>query len=361
MSAHVKIMDLISGMTDKKKITIYEVAEKAGVSRQTVSRVLNDRPDVSANTRKHVKQIIKNLNYRPNAIAQSLSRRKSKVLGVVTAGLRFIGPSRTLSGITSKAEELGYGLLIKELSHFHTNDVQTLLQWFLSHQVDGIIWAVPEIGENHAWLNEYLPKIGIPLLFLTMPQRKNTAIVTIDNYFGAQLAVQHLIDCGRQHIAHISGPLDWWEAQQRMAGWSDTLLRAGLECKPQMHVEGNWSSKSGSITIEQLFIQYPQMDAVFVANDQMALSVLLVAEKVGRKVPDDLMVVGFDGIPESEFFLPPLTTILQNQDLLGSIAITELINFLEQSEMDYSGEFSPHHSLLPEIIIRESTRKVEMI
>ena len=348
-------------MVAKKKITIYEVAEKAGVSRQTVSRVLNDRPDVSANTRKHVKQIIKDLNYRPNAIAQSLSRRKSKVLGVVTAGLRFIGPSRTLSGITSKAEELGYGLLIKELSHFHTNDVQTLLQWFQSHQVDGIIWAVPKIGDNHAWLGAYLPKIGIPLLFLTMPQRRNTVVVTVNNYFGAQLAVQHLIDCDRQHIAHISGPLDWWEARQRMAGWSDTLARAGLENQPQMQVEGNWSSKSGKNSFEQLLAQYPQMDAVFVANDQMALSVLLVADKVGRKVPDDLMVVGFDGIPESEFFLPPLTTILQNQDLLGSIAVTELVNFIERSESDNPGEFSPHHSLLPEIIIRESSRKVDKI
>jgi LacI family transcriptional regulator len=347
-------------MPVKKKITIYDVAERAGVSRQTVSRVLNNHPDVSTETRKHVKKIIADLDYRPNAIAQSLSRRKSKLLGVVTAGLRFIGPSRTLSGITSKAEEFGYGLLIKELPRFHTNDVLTLIYWFQSHQVDGIIWAVPEIGENHTWLDAFLSKIDTPLLFLTMPKRKDTAVVTIDNYYGAQLAVQHLIDCGRQHIAHISGPLDWWEARQRLAGWTDTLTQAGLECKLEMQLEGNWSSKSGLIAFEQLVVQYPQTDAIFVANDQMALSVLLAASRLGRKVPEDLMVVGFDGIPESEFFLPPLTTILQNQNLLGGMAVTELVNFIDQSDTDSVGEFSPHHSLLPEIIIRESSRIVEM-
>jgi LacI family transcriptional regulator len=347
-------------MSNKKNITIYEVAKRAGVSQQTVSRVLNDHPDVSSDTRKHVKQIIEELNYRPNAIAQSLSRRKSKLLGVVTAGLRFIGPSRTLSGITSKTEALGYGLLIKELPQFQTNDVQTLLQWFQSHQVDGIIWAVPEIGDNHSWLDSFLPDLDIPLLFLTMPQRKDTAVVTIDNYYGAQLAVKHLIECGRQHIAHISGPLDWWEARQRMAGWTNTVKQAGMECLPQMSIEGNWSSRSGLIAIEQLLAQYPQMDAVFVANDQMALSVLLAANKAGKKIPDDLMVVGFDGIPESEYFLPPLTTILQNQDLLGRFAVTELVNFIDRSGSDDPVKFSPHHSLQPEIIIRESSRKVEM-
>lgn len=344
-------------MPSKKKITIYDVAERAGVSRQTVSRVLNNHPDVSTETRKHVKQVIADLNYRPNAIAQSLSRRKSKLLGVVTAGLRFIGPSRTLSGITSKAEELNFGLLIKELPQFQTNDVLTLIQWFQSHQVDGIIWAVPEIGDNHAWLDAFLPKIDFPLLFLTMPQRKDTAVVTIDNYYGAQLAVGHLIDSGRQHIAHISGPLDWWEAQQRLAGWTDILTQAGLECKLEMQVEGNWSSKSGLIAFEQLVAQYPQMDAIFVANDQMALSVLLAAGKLGRKIPDDLMVVGFDGIPESEFFQPPLTTILQNQNLLGSIAVAELVSFIDQSESVNRSKFTPHHALKPEIILRESSRR----
>ena len=341
-------------MTDKEKLTIYDVAKKAGVSRQTVSRVINNRLDVSTETRKRVQKIITELNYRPNAIAQTLSRRKSQLLGVVTAGLRFIGPSRTLNGITSKAEELGYGLLLKELAQFSTNDVVSLLQWFQSHQVEGIIWAVPEVGNNHAWLNSLLPNIDTQILFLTMAQRDNFAVVSIDNYQGAQIAVQHLIDRGRKHIAHIAGPGEWWEAQQRKAGWSDTLSAAGITVKDDMCVEGNWSSRNGKAAYTDLSEQYSQMDAVFVANDQMALGVLQSTAEQGLRISDDLMVIGFDGIPESEFFSPSLTTVYQDQNMLGSIAVEELAKMVENREPPDRDSTPVHITIQPELVIRQS-------
>jgi len=341
-------------MADKEKITIYDVARKVGVSRQTVSRVINNRPDVSTETRKRVQKIIAELNYRPNAIAQTLSRRKSQLLGVVTAGLRFIGPSRTLNGITSKAEELGYGLLLKELAQFSTNDVVSLLQWFQSHQVEGIIWAVPEVGNNHAWLDSLLPNIDTQILFLSMAQRDKFAVVSIDNYQGAQIAVQHLIDRGKKHIAHIAGPGEWWEAQQRKAGWSDTLSAAGTTVKDDMCVEGNWSSQSGKDAFLELLRTFPRMDAVFVANDQMALSVLQVATEQARRVPEDLMVVGFDGIPESEFYSPPLATVNQDQHKLGGIAVEELAGMVENREPPDRDSTPVHITIQPELVIRQS-------
>ena len=342
-------------MTDKKNTTIYDVARRADVSRQTVSRVINDRPDVSDATRKHVQQVIAELDYRPSAVAQSLSRQKSQLLGVVTAGLRFIGPSRTLSGITAMAETLGYGLLLKELAHFNTNDVEMVLRWFQSHQVEGIIWAVPQVGANHAWLDALLEKVDIPILFLTMPRREGVAVAAVDNYSGARAAVQHLIKRGKKHIAHIAGPGTWWEAQQRRAGWSDALSAVGYPIDDGMCVEGNWSSKSGMTAFAQLCVQFPMMDAVFAANDQMALCVLQAAAGQGLRIPQDLMVVGFDGIPEAEFYSPPLTTVHQGLDMLGHHAVEELVKIIEKKGTDAGQESAINISIQPELVIRAST------
>lgn len=343
-------------MIDKNKITIYDVASKAGVSRQTVSRVLNNRMDVSEETRKRVQEVITELNYRPSAIAQSLSRQKSYLLGVVTAGLKHTGPSRTLSGITSKAEELGYGLLLKELPHFTANNVHTLIQWFQSQHVDGIIWAAPEIGDNRNWLEDLIPTIHIPIFFLTMQKCEKVSIVVVDNFEGARLATKHLVDSGRSNIGHIAGPLDWWEARERKSGWESILQEAGIDPKERMIVEGNWSSKSGKQAFLQLANQYPEMDAVFVGNDQMALSVLQTALELGKKIPEDLMVVGFDGIAESEFYCPPLTTVCQNQNELGSIAVDELVRLVE-TKYASPNEIAPKYiKIQPELVIRQSSQ-----
>ena len=253
----------------------------AGVSTQTVSRVINDRPDVSPETRKRVQDVIGELGYQPSALARSLISQRSHTLGVVTAGLRYLGPSRTLSGIASAAEEAGYSLLLKELPRFDANDVAPIFQALLSRHVDGIIWAVPEIGENRKWVNNPPSDLEVPLVYLTMEPQKNIPVVSIDNYAGGRMAVSHLLEQGYRNIGHISGPLDWWEARQRMTAWKDTLKDAGLEVKDNQWAEGNWSSASGAQAVEKLFEQYPEMDSIFVANDQMALSVLKAVTEKG--------------------------------------------------------------------------------
>jgi len=342
-------------MIEKKKPTIYEVARAAGVSRQTVSRVLNDRPDVSSETRKRIKEIIEELDYQPSAIARSLSLKKTYTFGVVTAGLKYIGPSRTLSGITREAEELGYGLLLKELASFSANNVSPLLQWFKSHHVDGIIWAAPEIGDNRNWFSGLSTEINIPIIFLTMEKRKAISIVAIDNYSGGRMATEHLLSLGRKNIGHISGPLDWWEARERKRGWEDALSAVDIQPDDQMWFEGNWSSKSGKFAMSALQKKFSEMDAVFVGNDQMALSVLQTAWETGIKVPDDLAVIGFDGIPEAEFYSPPLSTIYQNQDEIGRTAVQELIRLVDEG-LDDGQEIKPRHiTIQPELIVRQST------
>jgi LacI family transcriptional regulator len=346
-------------MHPRRKATIKDVAAAAEVSHQTVSRVINNRPDVAEGTRRRVWQVIEELNYQPSAIARSLIRQRSLTLGVVTAGLKYVGPSRTLSGITEQAEQMGYTLLLKELPGFQANDVQPLLNSLLARQVDGVLWAVPEIGDNRDWLQCHPPGSLVPMIFLTMEARSDLFIVSIDNYAGGRMATEHLLEQGFRHIGHISGPLEWWEAQQRKEGWQDALLEAGRQIAGHHWTTGNWSAASGEQAIRQLLESYQGMDAVFVANDQMALGVLQVACRLGIPVPQDLAIVGFDGIPETAYYWPPLTTVYQDLRELGCRAVRELIRILEASQKRESVVRPTTISLHPELIVRESSTTAE--
>jgi LacI family transcriptional regulator len=337
--------------------TIKEVASVAGVSTQTVSRVINNRPDVSPQTRKRIQDIIDRLGYQPSALARSLIRQRSYTLGVVTAGLRFIGPSRTLNGITGAAEALGYSLLLKEQPHLDSNDVISIFHKLLARHVDGIIWAVPEVGENRSWVESVALDLDVPVVYLTMNPRPGLHIVSVDNYAGARMAVDHLIEQGYRHIGHIAGPMDWWEARERMRAWRQALADAGLEHDERQTAEGNWSAASGAQAIEQLHGQYPEMDAVFVGNDQMALSALQYACRAGLSIPGDMGIVGFDNIAESPFFWPPLTTVDQDQIYLGRAAVEGVISIIE-SAWDGREPEEPHSVRIePTLVIRQSSAR----
>jgi LacI family transcriptional regulator len=342
-------------MPVKQRVTIKQVARDAGVSTQTVSRVINNRPDVAPETRQRVLEVIERLGYQPSALARSLIRRRSHTLGVVTAGLKYVGPSRTLSGITERAEALGYSLLLKELPKFDTGDVEPILNALLARQVDGIIWAVSEVGDNRDWLHQRLPDLSIPIIFLTMGQQANLPVVAVDNCSGGRMATKHLLEQGYRRIGHITGPLAWWEARQRKTGWQETLVEASIPVNDHQWVEGNWSSESGERAIRQLLEQYPDMDAVFAGNDQMALGVAQVACRNGLRIPQDLAVVGFDGIPEAAYFWPPLSTIEQDMHQLGCVAVDQVVRMIEASrESEHRFDLSTIW-LEPRLIVRESS------
>ena len=339
--------------------TIKEVASAAGVSTQTVSRVINDRPDVSSETRKRVQDIVGKLSYQPSALARSLISQRSYTLGVVTAGLRYIGPSRTLSGIASTAEDAGYSLLLKELPSFDTNDIAPIFQALLARHVDGIIWAVPKIGENRNWVNKPPLDIGVPIVYLTMEPQKKIPVVSIDNYAGGHMAVSHLLEQGYQNIGHISGPLDWWEACQRKSAWKDTLKDAGLNANDNHCAEGNWSSASGAQAIEKLFDQYPEMDSIFVANDQMALATMKVVTEKGLRIPEDIGIVGFDNIPESAHFQPSLTSVQQDYTEIAKIAVGEIVKIIESGRQGLDPVIPKSIMLPPTLVVRQSSLRKE--
>ena len=342
---------------NSKRPTIKEVAVAAKVSTVTVSRVINGRPDVSKETRQRVQDVIDDLGYRPSALARSLIQQRSYILGVVTAGLKFIGPSRTLNGITCAAEEAGYSLLLKELSHFNANDIINRLNALYSMHVDGIIWAVPEIGDNRSWVNDLAIDLPIPILHLTMEPRQGVSTVSVNNYLGGRMAMSHLLEQGYQNIGHIAGPLDWWESRQRMSAWKDSLKETGFKVQENHWVEGNWSSASGAQAIEKLYKQYPEMDAIFVANDQMALGVIQYACQNGLRIPQDIGIVGFDDISEAAYFSPPLSSIRQDHLKLGTVAVQEVVKLIEADQNDVPVEESKTIMLTPTLTIRKSSMK----
>jgi LacI family transcriptional regulator len=360
---------ITENMTDKGcpvrqktvRANIKDVASVAGVSTQTVSRVINERPDVSPTTRKRVKDVIEQVGYRPSALARSLINQRSYTLGVVIAGLKYIGPSAALSGIASAAEEAGYSLLLNELPRFDADNIEPIFEALLSRHVDGIIWAVSEVGENRSWINNSQFNLEIPLVYLTMEPQRDLTVVSINNYLGGRLAMTHLLEQGYRHIGHISGPLEWWEARQRMKAWRDVLTEEGLTVEDTHWVTGNWSSASGAAAVEKLFSQYPEMDAIFASNDQMALSALQVIHQKGLRIPEDIGVIGFDNIPESAYFWPSLTTVQQDQYRVAKVAVEEMIKIIE-SGRNGAGLVEPRTILLePTVVVRRSTSRLESI
>jgi LacI family transcriptional regulator len=335
----------------RKRVTIKEVAVAAGVSTQTVSRVVNGRSEVAPDTREHVQAVIEKLDYQPSKIARSLSRGQSWSLGVVTFGIGLYGPSLLLEGVQKAAVEAGYSLMLKFLPDARFFDAQAILRDILSYHVDGILWAVPDIGQNRDWIQEALHHFSVPIVFLNVQPRPNLVTAVIDNKHGGCIATQHLIDQGRKNIGIITGPMNWWEARQRELGWRQALSSNGRIVDESYIANGDWTPSSGERCIRMLLDWHPNMDAVFVCNDQMALGAMKVARQMGRRIPQDLAVIGYDDIPESPYFSPALTTIRQDMAQMGRKGVEQLLTIGDDTNI------TPTQSIIlqPELIVREST------
>ncbi len=336
------------------RVTIKQIAEKTGLSIATISRVINDHPDVSSQTRRRVQQVIDELGYAPNAVARSLIQGRSNILGVISTGIEFYGPSQTMAGIERQANELGYWLMSSLLHDPETNGGEDALRHLLSQQVDGIIWAVPEVGRNRDWICNYSRDLAVPIVFLHMDCRHDLFVVAVDNYTGAQQATAHLLAQGYTRIGCVSGPTHWWEAQERERGWRDTLTAAGITGTERLHQEGDWTAASGLSAFLRLAGENPDLEATFVSNDQMALGVLKAAHQLGWRVPNDLAVVGFDDIPEAAYFIPSLTTIRHDLTGVGAQAVRLLDRILSTPADDQPLTPAPNW-IAPELVVRDSS------
>ncbi|WP_224364696.1 LacI family DNA-binding transcriptional regulator [Hyalangium versicolor] len=321
-----------------------DVAKLARVSHQTVSRVLHDSPNVRGDTRKRVLEAIRQLDYRPNPVAQALVTGRSMAIGVVSFDTALFGPASTLLGIEEAAHDAGYAVSIASLRSLNRTSVLDAVQRLRDQGVDGVVVIAPQKAAVEA-LRRLPP--GVPLVAVEAGPSNSVPVVAVDQLGGAMAATRHLLDLGHRTVWHLAGPADWIEAEQRIAGWRAALKEARAAAPPLLR--GDWSARSGYELGRQL-VQMPDVTAVFVANDQMALGLLRLLNEVGRETPRQISLVGFDDIPEAAYFTPPLTTVRQDFAEVGRRCIHHLLEQIEGSSQ------TQEHVVVPtQLILRQST------
>jgi DNA-binding LacI/PurR family transcriptional regulator len=321
-----------------------DVARLAGVSHQTVSRVINDSDRVAPGTRDRVLEAMRLLEYRPNSVARALVTGRSRTVGVIGFNTTLFGPASTLFGIERSAHEADYLTSVVSMPEFNRDSVLLAVERLRRHNVEGVLALAAESSAIAA-----LAPVSRELSLVALEAEPVHGIptVAIDQYGGAVSATRHLLELGHRRIAHIAGPAGSLEVQLRLAGCRDTLAEAGLQLPaPEF---GDWSAGSG-YELGVHVAADPEITAIFVANDQMALGALRALDEAGRRVPDDVSIVGFDAIPESEFFTPPLTTIHQDFVEIGRRGFELLLRRIGDPD-----SLATHQVIGSKLVVRAST------
>ncbi|MET7331503.1 LacI family DNA-binding transcriptional regulator [Nonomuraea sp. NPDC005650] len=320
-----------------------DVAVLAGVSAMTVSRVLNAPDRVRAETRARVLAAVQELDYRPNQAARQLVTGRSGVLGVVSIDTTLYGPASTLYCIEQAARNAGFNVSIASLPSLSRRSMEEGVERLRDQAVDGVIIVAPH--ESAADGLRHLPA-EMPVVAVDAGDDIPVPVAKVDQRTGAVRATRHLLSLGHRTVWHVAGPADWLDANGRIEGWRSVLESADRPV-PEV-LRGDWSSRSGYQLGQQL-ARDPEVTAVFVANDQMALGVLRALREAGRRVPEDVSVAGFDDIPESAYFWPPLTTVRQDFGEVGRHAFHLLLDRMAGAEAD------ARRLVEPELVVREST------
>lgn len=330
-------------------MNLEDIAKMAGVSRSTVSRVINGDPKVAKATRDLVWEVIRKENYQPNTAARTLVTRRTEIFGVVlpTSDSIFIADNsyfpRLLEGIGHALSDRGYGMLLWMGEGTQSHLIPRITN---HHTVDGLI--IVSLPENHP-LYEAIPNVRCPVVMIDKPLHYEDQIsyISLDNVGGAYTATNHLIRLGRQRIAHITGILSIADGLDRLQGYKNALSDAGRSVDERLIVEGRFNRNSGYHAMKVLLPQKP--DAVFAASDATAVGAYQAIKEAGLRIPQDIAVVGFDDADVAEQFTPTLTTIRQPVREKGELAVKMLLEFIETES------YFPKKVLIPyELIVRNS-------
>lgn len=326
-----------------------DVARLAGVSQKTVSRVFNDEPYVSAEVRRRVLEAAEQLGYRRNNAARALASGRTRSIGVVTLGTALYGPASLLMGVERVVRDTGYALRVVNTMEGDPSGLAGAVDSLLDQGVDGIVISEPiheEGGEGD------LAILSVPVLTLGSPLPFTASTMLTgggDADLMARVAVEHLLDLGHSTVHHLAGPQRWYAAKDRLEGWRATLAAHSRDRPPV--IEGDWSAASGYAAGRELAAD-PEVTAVFAANDDMAIGLIRALTEAGRRVPEDVSVVGFDDIPVAAYVTPPLTTVRQPFDTVAQEGLKRLVHAIENPQ----AEALPASDPPVDLIVRASTQ-----
>lgn len=324
------------------KPVMADVARLAGVSHQTVSRVINGSASIRPATKARVEQAIEELGYRPNTAARALVTRRSGIIGIVGTNSALYGPSSIQRSVQEAARAAGYFSSLVPLAEVTLESLRDALDHLARQSVEAIVMIA---AQEDALAVVHSADAGLPLVVVEGDLSGRGLSVGVDQIDGARQATDHLIGLGHRAIEHVAGPLNWTEAKGRCTGYEEAMRAAGLTPRPP--AEGDWTPARG-YEIGRELARKGDATAVFVANDQMAIGVLHAFAEAGLSVPGDISVVGFDDIPEAGYLNPALTTIRQDFQAIGRRAIDLVMATLEGSSANVP-------LLPPELIVRAST------
>lgn len=323
-----------------RRPSIRDVARLAGVSHQTVSRVLNDHPSIRPETRERVVAVMAELSYSPNRAARALVTSRSRTIGILAASATQYGPASSIAAIESAARERGYWVSTANIDAADPQSIPDGLSHLLAQSIEGLVVIAPQVRVVRALTAQ---RVEVPYVTLQSTDVDPDHTLSVDQIAGARLATRHLLEHGHRSIYHLAGPQDWIEAEARMRGFLEEM--SAWDVSTTAPILGDWTADFGYYAGREL-LRFRDFTAIFSSNDQMALGLLHAIRDEGLDCPRDISIVGFDDIPESGHFWPPLTTVRQDFVELGRRCVDLLL--------DRAGGriVTP---LVPELIVRSSS------
>ncbi|MBD3778179.1 MULTISPECIES: LacI family DNA-binding transcriptional regulator [unclassified Cellulomonas] len=316
----------------RRRASLKDVAREAGVSYQTVSRVINDGGRVSTATRDRVLAVIAELGYRRNDAARALVTSRSHTIGVIADASPKYGPVSTLAAVESAARDAGYTALVTTTSHPSPQEVAAIFRAFVERGVEGVVVIAPRVSLSHVTQEV---TAGLPVVLLSPGETSHEGITVFyeDQELGARLATRHLVELGHREVAHLAGSQDWLDGQVRLRGWQAELRAHALPAPAVQY--GDWTGES-AYRIGRRMVAAGLPTSVFVASDLMALGFLRALYEAGVRVPQDVSVVGFDDNEFAAQVFPPLTTVRQSFATVGSRCMEILLGLIEGQDVDTS-------------------------